>query len=263
MFLIVSGCDRSGKTTLIQKIQERLHLFFPDKDIQYKHFSQPKAKEDSDLSLAQIAYDEYTSFIMSAHYDYPDTIFLIDRFYECENIYAPLYRNYDSPYRYNLDKLLTQYLTIPVLFVYVKADKEVILQRIQECGEDYVNLEDIPKVINLYNDYIKTIRVPYIIINNNKNEDLESNVDLCINSLERMYIMKQTDKYHYYNFGNLQANKMIVTDNVDNISSINEQLVINQDYDYNSYWITTYKDFKSDLKMLHNINDVIFVQDKG
>ena len=81
MILILTGCDRSGKTTLANKLINELERCADtyDKKIEYKHFSNPKTLEE--------AKQEYFNFINSTN---NDTIYVLDRFYECEDIYAPI-----------------------------------------------------------------------------------------------------------------------------------------------------------------------------
>lgn len=199
MLLIISGCDRTGKTTLCNSLKNYLNENFTKmlisnfcNEIEYKHFSAPKTKEEG--------YNTFTNFLNSIK---DNVFYIIDRFYECENIYAPIYRNYIINYNQELDKTLRN--KHKVLFIYVKSDLDIIKQRITDIGDDYININDIEQIYNNYEKYMQTIQLPYITLNNNSFTDLQNNINLIIK-----YINTILEKDY---FGNLQADKAIIFSN--------------------------------------------------
>lgn len=212
MFIIVSGCDRVGKTSFCNELQKQLNC-------EYVHFSVPKDKDQ--------AFNDYLSFIKNAD---NDTTYLIDRFYECENIYAPIYRGYKQNNCRMLDALLR--MTAKTLFIYIQADLEIIKQRINNIGDDYVKENDIELIVNAYQSYMNEIQLPYIILNNNTINDLQENITLSLKYIN----MNFSDDL----FGNLQAKKAIIFNHLqiyDNIN-IDSRLIVEDinKKEYLSFW---------------------------
>lgn len=214
MFIIISGCDRVGKTTLCNELVKRL-------DAKYIHFSAPRSKE--------LAFHEYIDFIKNADIN---QIYIIDRFYECEKIYAPIYRNYTQNNCRFLDNLVR--LSHKVLFVYVTADINIIEQRILREGDDYISIQDVHNIIKNYEVYMNEIQLPYIICKNNNEENLSNNIaDI---------ILYQNMQFQDDIFGNVKGNKAIIfsklrdirEDNVSNII-INDRLKIEDNIQHNEY----------------------------
>lgn len=277
MIIIISGCDRTGKTTLSNNIRSHFSSSI------YKHFQVPAS--------AQAAKDEYFSFLDNID---PNQLYILDRFYECEAVYAPIYRNYTLSYQQEIEQLLREKFN--VLFVYVQSDLDVIKQRIINCGEDYVHDDDITKVINNYKQFMNTIKLPYIIAHNNIEQDINSNTQLILKYIN----MIQENKI--YGYGNLQADRCIVVNDINNYQFCeNDFIDLNIDTDknlrqytglkqfrernivvsngdsrtnevdsrtdkadyntdktnYNNYWFTTYEYANNDLEHL-SINDILY-----
>jgi thymidylate kinase len=174
MLIIISGCDRSGKTSIANK-------FIEETNYQYTHFSSPKDKEDGK--------HQYFNFVASIN---PNENYLCDRFYEGEFVYAPIYRGYQLDYAKPLEDTLL-YKT-NAMYIYVKADLDVIKERIKEVGEEYVKDEDLEKVIDNYEKFITHCGLPYLILeNNNMDKDkFEKTINLKVKEIE--YYSKVVDK---------------------------------------------------------------------
>lgn len=192
MVIIISGCDRTGKTTFCNQLKTRLT------DYEYIHFTAPKTKQE--------AYDRYLNFINQLN---PEKLYILDRFYESEKVYAPIYRNYTIEYNHEFDQLLRN--KTQVLFIYVRADLNIIKQRINDVGDDLINIKDIEQICYNYEQYMQNIQLPFITLNNNSFKDLQKNVDTSIS------IIKNYNLQGEY-FGNIQAKKAIVYfNNVHNV----------------------------------------------
>ena len=218
MLIIISGCDRTGKSTIAQQLADKLNAV-------YTHFSYPSSKEE--------AKQEYYNFIETISLN---KMYICDRFYEGEYVYAPIYRDYQLDYSHEIERKIKD--TTSALFIYVRADLHVIQDRIKSCGEDYVKDEDIIRVINNYDLFINQLMLPYIILDNNTLDDLSNNI--CI-SLDAIKTMDFIYKEHILNklplpFGNLQAKSFI-------------------SHIYN-------KDFSEDIVNINNYTDFWFTQDK-
>lgn len=118
--IIVIGADGSGKTSVVEALNNKLRY-------NTKHFSNPKDYQD--------AKDSYYKFLEETNENY-----ILDRYYEGEMIFAPIYRGYDgSDYFKDLETKLKD--KFDVLLVYLCPPLEVILERIAERGEDFVKEE--------------------------------------------------------------------------------------------------------------------------
>ena len=255
MIIIISGCDRTGKTTFCNQLKSKLNNY------EYIHFSVPATEEQ--------AYNEYLNFINTAD---SNKLYIIDRFYESEAVYAPIYRNYHIAYHQKFDDLLRK--NHKILFIYIQADLNIIKQRINDIGDDFININDIEKICFNYNIYMQSIKLPYIIINNNTLTDLYSNINVCLNIINNYNFI---DDY----FGNLHAKNAIIFKNkirndVHNyICAIgpNKQLKIKEDLnskdnDYIVYYesnskLVNYTDYfytNNDINAnLLNINERLYV----
>ena len=228
MLIIISGCDRTGKSTIAKQLAEKLNAV-------YTHFSYPSSKEE--------AKQEYYDFIekISLHKTY-----ICDRFYEGEYVYAPIYRGYQLDYSHEIEKKIKS--TTNVLFIYVQADLSTIQARIKSCGEDYVKDDDIIKVINNYNSFMNQLMLPYIILDNNTLDDLDKNIHKSLDAIKTMdFIYKE----HILNklplpFGNLEATTFLShiynKDFSDDVTNINN---------YNQFWFTQDKTMDKEVILLN------------
>lgn len=231
MFVIVSGCDRTGKTTLCTNLVNRLNG-------QYVHFSVPKSKE--------AAFQEYMDFIKSAD---SNQLYIIDRFYECENIYAPIFRGYQQNNCNELDNLIRTLQK--TLFIYVTADIEIINARVINDGDDYVNLNETEKIVANYEQYIQHIRLPYIILKNNMPEDLTNNIETSINIINLIKDQLTDDI-----FGNLHGTKAIILLN-NSLNKINDQLFKSRFLIEGSLKYENYSFYEENDEFKWNVNKII------
>ena len=213
MIIIISGCDRVGKTTFCNQLRKQLPNY------KYIHFTAPKTEQEG--------YNKYLNFINQL--DNTES-YIIDRFYESEAVYAPIYRNYTITYRHQFDKLLRD--KYKILFLYMKSDLDIIKQRINDIGDDFINVDDVEKIYYNYENYMQSIQLPYLILNNNSFSDLKNNINLCLETVNNYNF---TSEY----FGNLQANKAVIF--LNNIKdNIHDYIVFNGP--------------KEELKIKKNIN---------
>lgn len=239
MIIIISGCDRTGKTTLCQKLVDQLSG-------EYIHFSVPESKNQAE--------QDYLNFIKNADIN---KIYVVDRFYECEQIYAPLYRGYKQNNCLFLDFILRS--TNKVLFVYVYADLEIIKQRINKLGDNYVKEKDLESLLTLYQQYMNKIQLPYLMLKNSKAEDLYKNLETILS------YYKFIENNNSNIFGNLQAKKAVIF-NENKIEEINITNLLIEDID--KYEILSfyeedneYKWNRHKIKDNINYNDYLFTDD--
>ena len=174
MLILISGCDRTGKTTFAHKLEKALKKYNPI----YQHFSYPKDKES--------AKKEYYQYIDNLK---DDELIICDRFYECEHVYAPLYRGYQLDYLKDIETKLMK--KTYVLFLYIYADYNIIMDRISGIGEDFVNHNDIKKVLDYYSDFTNKTSLPMLTLKNNTRADMHNNIDISISYISRLIKMKE------------------------------------------------------------------------
>jgi thymidylate kinase len=241
MQIIISGCDRSGKTSMSNKIIE-------DMNAEYFHFDSPKSLEAGKA--------EYFNFIDGLN---PNKNYLCDRFYMEEDIYAPIYRGYNLNYAREIEKHILNKNN--ALYVYVKADIDTIRNRIKRCGEDFVKDEDLEKVINNYNKFLFNCKLPFITITNNDTDDRDKNAEECVKYAKLANEILTTHRVNNsIPFGNMKAKYFFVIKefNSDTLKHCFGDYVLNLDC-YTDSWFTTYDCFERELDMLKPDN-VFFVK---
>lgn len=131
-FIIVEGCDCSGKSSLIYNLSKFI-------DFEYKHFSSPPS------TLSKIDQHNYckNQYYNELKKDY-NKLVVFDRFYFGEQIYAPIYRNYYPDYINDFENKLNNH---NVLLVLVEAKPEIIMKRFDNI---FIQKNDIPKIVNTY-----------------------------------------------------------------------------------------------------------------
>ena len=234
MIVIFTGCDRSGKTTLTNAFIEyskKLSL-----DVEYKHFCVPTSPEQ--------AKQEYFDYINSVD---NDKLYVLDRFYESEYVYAPIYRNYSMDYLQEIEQLLNQK---DVLFVYMQTPFTTIYNRLQELGDEYIDINDIQKICNSFEMFFATTTIPYITISGDYNlEEQTTILQLIYSYIDKL---KRLNKFYVNkprSMGKLNSEFIIVNlSNNINIRNIN---------DYMYQWISNKDTYQNDLSIL-DINSLIF-----
>lgn len=166
MILKITGCDCSGKSTLVKALSEKLNW-------DNIHFDKPKNYEDGKK--------QYFDFAEKMNMN-PSINIICDRLEEGEWIYAPLYRNYKGDYLQEFEKEITR--VHDYLMVYVKADLEVILERARVRGEDFVKEDDFSKVLDNFDKYLSEQQLPYIIIDTSDSKT-EEDVNKILNAINK------------------------------------------------------------------------------
>ena len=230
----LSGCDCSGKTTICEKLSKKTGYSI-------KHFDKPKSMLD--------AKNEYFNFIK-----FLDKSYICDRLHDGEYIYAPLYRGYTADYLSQFEKKLRK---IPYLFVNTTAGLDTLLKRANQRGEDFVKLEDFKKVVDLFDKYLFSQSMPYIRIDTELN-DSEFNTNKILEYMVDIRDLHKKNKNKDIYFGNLEANYLIIMNNVELIDEVKFDLLEKGIY-YRS-WFTTNenKDFVNMQKdKLPNLEKVL------
>ena len=203
MLIIITGCDRTGKSTLCNQLMKLIA------DAKYTHFSVPASKEEAKQS--------YFQFINDID---PKQTYIIDRFYECESVYAPIYRQYDLDYSREIEQYIRN--KDRVLYLYLQSDIDVIRERIKKDGEDYVQNDDLEKVISNYQLFMKQLHLPYLMLTNNNSDDMILNLHIIQVALSRI---NKVDKLAY---GNMQARLALIDKH--HLTNLTNETNLNADF---------------------------------
>lgn len=159
-FLVFEGMDGTGKTSLAEMVAKIIN-------VSYEHNDKCSSYEDGKIK----AYNYMNNLDVKEEC-------VIDRLVHTgEAVYAPIYRGYDgSDYFEDLEKRMLE--KCDMFIVYVTADEEVIKNRLESRGEDYINPDDIKKIQANYEKYLNKTEIPYIIYDNSKDGILDNAVEL-------------------------------------------------------------------------------------
>jgi uracil-DNA glycosylase family 4 len=155
LIISVTGQDGVGKTTIVNELIKMYNA-------KTEHFCQPKDMED--------AKQQYYKFLNNVE---DNQTYVLDRYYEGEMIYAPLYRNYKMDYLFDLERDVIQKHNH--IFIRVTAGIETILERIKIRGEDYVKPEHHVVLKDLFDDFFNNQCMPFIVVNTEN--DLQTNLN--------------------------------------------------------------------------------------
>tara|TARA_R110001606_G_scaffold134259_3_gene270629 strand:- start:4173 stop:4721 length:549 start_codon:yes stop_codon:yes gene_type:complete len=156
MVIIVSGVDRTGKSTLIKGLQDHFYFRNPNGVVPvhlsyYTSFKTPKA---------------YSKEIYSQHYkdgfeiiknnNIQDRIRIFSRFHFDEYVYGSMYRNYNTEYIFNMEKIYKSFLN-KVKYILLTDSAENVIAR--DDGDSHtIDLDLKRKEINLFKEaYDKSI----------------------------------------------------------------------------------------------------------
>lgn len=142
--ITITGPNGSGKSTIAEKLTSLLNT-------KYKHFDKVKTLEEGKK--------QYFDFLQELN---SDDFYILDRFFEGEDIYAPLYRGYKMNYLNEIEHAIVKDNNF--MFAYITADLQTIIDRINIRGEDYVKPEHFGTERQLFDEFIAKQHMPFIIV---------------------------------------------------------------------------------------------------
>lgn len=148
MFIVIEGSDGSGKSSLVDEIESQLAGKYPDHHITKYHKGRPE--EESRLWVLN-------DWVMSIeHINWFDSVAVADRWHWGEATYAPLKRPHTCNDSFGLlgvsgwrwTELFMASRGIAQFWLYQPL--EVIQSRISVRGDDFVNIQELEKIVALY-----------------------------------------------------------------------------------------------------------------
>jgi thymidylate kinase len=131
-FIIIEGCDCSGKSTLINLLSDKYNL--------------PVIK-GSDFNIAKQGVDKMFDY-MNSIFDKQEVI-ILDRSFISNLVYAPLFDANmltETHVKQLIEKIKAKSLTI-----HLQGDENTILDRLEKRGDDYIKSDNIQDIIAGYN----------------------------------------------------------------------------------------------------------------
>lgn len=178
MLIIVEGVDCTGKTWVATQLVKKLENAYL-----LKYGYKPRSNLVEERARLQDVYET----VLSLYFELENHggILILDRYFPSELIYSLVKRGYEALEAFYFIQLEERIKALPHLLIYVSASLSKIEERIIQRGEDYVSMEDIPKLMKRYEDYLRT-RCPLDVIG--VVNDSLINVDFLVKQIEEYKI---------------------------------------------------------------------------
>lgn len=181
--LIIEGSDASGKSTLIEALRKELKEFLVRKGSSFEHSkctNEELFKKFEGLVLS--SEYEITGEGSSIDYLMPEKI-IFDRFIYSNYVYASLYEDY-AILTANQRKDIEFWINHEAVILYLTAPEEILKERLNNRGDDYVKAERIPAILEKYEEVLATVdeKIPVYRIDTSV-QTTEDIVKFIINSL--------------------------------------------------------------------------------
>lgn len=171
MRLVIEGVDKSGKSTLIEKLKNH----FP-KAIQLKLMTKPKNSSQEETNKL---FETYTK--MKEITDDPNYTFIFDRYYQSELVYSYIRGNdrLETKEGQEFFNNLENEIEDSTFVVLLEHPADKVAERFNKCKEDFVKPEDIVKLQQRYREVITNSKLDYIIM-----DTMELGLDKAVEEIE-------------------------------------------------------------------------------
>jgi len=145
MRIIVEGVDKSGKSTLIEKMKNQFEY-----GIAIKNMIKPRGNSLEETQRICNIYEDIE--VMSQNID-PNHVFILDRYYQSEIVYSILRGNdrlVDPGFK-NWVRDIESAIKHNTLLVLVETDAKTVAERFRKCNEDFVKEDQIKMLQDRYN----------------------------------------------------------------------------------------------------------------
>ena len=186
MIIHITGQNGAGKTTLCNNLAKKLNL-------NVIHFDKVKTMEEGKK--------QYFDFLNN----YNNEDIILDRFYDGEWVYAPIYRNYEANY---LNEIENKIKNFNYLLIFVKCDINEIAKRLDIRGEDYLKPEHYQLEYDNFIKFINKQSLPYVILDTtHKNQKQTLKYVLYYISLMQTLYEKNKFNKNNYPTGRIDTNE--------------------------------------------------------
>ena len=180
MRIIIEGCDKSGKSTLIEALKNKIPSM-----IGLKLLTKPKDGSEESQKYIKQMYMHMADMTRSqaAHY-------LFDRFYPSQMVYS-FKRKHDDmedPFYWGFEKELAK---TPSLYILLDVREDLLAARFESEGETYALPEDIKKIKARYLDHYDKCQLNKYKVD--PTDNLEATVEEILAIIKEILTVKTTD----------------------------------------------------------------------
>lgn len=152
--VILVGPDGSGKTTLAKNLAALLEAEgFTYHKCDYRQEDKPELACKLLDSAIDVIYDRFY---------YPDDIIYSRVTYERQHPGETI--DWDTDYWKSYNDVLNKLCEVNTLYIYVTASDEVLAARSAAWADDYVQVEDLPKIKGLYERWMKAMVMRPVVV---------------------------------------------------------------------------------------------------
>lgn len=187
--VIFVGPDGAGKTTIAKLVAEKLAAEgFTYRKCDYRQEDKPQ--------LAKELLDARTNVIYDRFY-YPDDI-IYNRVQHEKTSEEPM--NWDTEYWKSYNDVRDQLCQLNTVIVMVTADMETLKERSKAWADDYIDVNDLSKIIQLYQRwraYINTLPVIVFDIDNTTGtpEAAANHLVMCIHRAQAVFANQEPNTF--------------------------------------------------------------------
>lgn len=225
MFIIISGCNCSGKSSLCKKFLKDNPNFVT------QHFENPKNEADGK--------NQYYTFLDNFN---NTENYVLDRFHEGEWVYAPVIRGYTASYLDEIEKRFYQLPSIP-FFIYVYADLKDIKERAERRGEDLIQPELFLVERQMFDKFMHNQHLSYCKINTSILNHGQSYEEMKKSIAKWQKICDLTKDWKVKPRGDINAKRLRIVSNKDT-------LILRPNIKNGNLWITEDKNVQEQIDII-------------
>lgn len=171
MRIIIDGCDKSGKSTLIEALKNEIPSL-----IGLKLLTKPKDGSEESKQYIKLMYAKMAEMTrdQSCHY-------LFDRWYPSQMVYS-FKRGQNDLQDGWFWKFEQEIAKTPNLYVLLDVDKKLLLERFKTDGEDYAKPEEIDRIQKRYRKHFNQCQLNKLALD--PTDNIEDAVQQIKNAME-------------------------------------------------------------------------------
>ena len=160
--IIIEGVDKSGKSTIIEKMKNQFEY-----GLAIKNMIKPKDALEEETGRIIDMYDQILRISSQSDLKNPSNrnfTYILDRFYQSEIVYSILRGNdrFEEEGFMAVVDLWENKIAKDTLLVLLETDPAIVAERFKTCGEDYVKEGQIRMLQERYNRCFEMSKLPKI-----------------------------------------------------------------------------------------------------
>lgn len=154
MLLLIEGCDKAGKSTIVRELRKT----FP-RSVQFKNMIKPEDREQT--TIGRIAGIYLGAYQFAKQIQERNNTFhtIFDRGHITEIVYSHR-RGYESTKSIDWLRYERELLSSDTVLIYVSAPPTVIRERFETDKETYIDQAEIEGILERYEDYLRITEIP-------------------------------------------------------------------------------------------------------